>query len=1111
MTATCGAETAPTRPAPACETPVTVTIDRVARRTPDAIAVDGTARALTYAELARRVDALARHLTELGVRPEQRVGLMLRHRPGLLVAMLAVLKAGGAYVPLDPDYPAERLAHIAADAEITLMIADDAVRDRVPPGVERIESVDVEGAGVEGVGVEGVGVEGVDPASGRARPRPAPHPAQLAAVIYTSGSSGRPKGALVTHRGLANLAAAAGEEFRLGAGDRFLMSASASFSASLEELFPPLTRGATAVFPPDRAALSSISELLGTIAAHRVSHVIVQTALWDVLVRHLAGTGRPAPESLRMVGMSGERCTPGAYALWRRLGLPLVHVYGPTETTATATYCTIPPADASRYERPPIGGAIAGTRLYVADERMSLVPDGEPGELYVGGDSVVRGYLGRPDLTAERFGPDPFSGLPGEVLYRTGDLVRRRADGRLEFLGRTDDQVKIRGYRVEPAEVEAAIEEHDHVSRAVVTAPETPDGRRLVGYVEAAPGTVTAPELRRFLAGRLPSYLVPSAIVRMDALPLTAHRKVDRAALPAPGRARPPLDQPYAAPDGPDEERLCAIWADLLGLDRVGATDDFLALGGDSLLVTRMLLAVEAAFGVRLTPRAVFEARTVRRVAVTVRDAAARDLPDGTAALRRERLLAGAALTEAAGRPVIGPVSPAQQGMWLLSLLLAGSPANNSPWQCRLRGPLDAAALRRAAVELVRRNEVLGSAFPELDGRPVQVACEAEVPEWHEVDLRSLPDPAGRAGRARELAAAWGCRPFDVAAGPLLRFLLVRLADDDHLLVCNVHHLVFDVRSLDLLLGELGALYRDPYAGRDAHRPQYADLSVRYQSARRPADLDDGMRYWTSRLAGVRPLAIPDGSGGLPSAGEYDGAVHDFWLPPELFDQVREFARTRGASPYMVLLTAYVAWLHRWSGERDIAVATPMAGRTVPAAADVIGLFIVTAVLRAGVGGHDSFGTLLARVREDALDAYAHQDVPLDEVMERLGAGPLRRNPFRILFALQRDPSADIAWPGIRLGPVDDIPTGTAKFDLSLIFIERADGVAGRVEYRTSALGRAAAARVAEEYCAVLSASLASPETALDDLDPPPGPAVRPRTLGPDAAEEADEEEARRR
>jgi hypothetical protein len=654
----------------------------------------------------------------------------------------------------------------------------------------------------------------------------------------------------------------------------------------------------------------------------------------------------------------------------------------------------------------------------------------------------------------------------------------------------------------------------------VVLAPESADGhRRLIGYVEAAPGTVTPSELRRFLADRLPSYMLPSTIIRLDALPLTAHRKVDRAALPAPGRARPRLDHDYVAPEGPFEERLAALWADLLGLDHVGGTDDVLALGGDSLLVSRMLLAIEAMFAVRLTPRAVFEARTVRGVAELIRDGAGRDLavagaPGTPSELRQRRLRASAELTAAAGRPVIGPVSPAQQGMWLLSLLLADSPANSSPWQCRLRGPLDAARLRRAAAELVRRNEVLGSAFPEINGRPMQVPCEREVPEWHEADLRSMADdPARQAARARELADEWACRPFDIDAGPFLRLLMICLGDDDHLLVCNVHHLVFDVRSLELMLGELGRLYRDPYEGRDDdHRLQYADLSVHYQRAGQGEGVagvdgrEAGLRYWTSRLADVEPFAMPEKAGGLPAAGEYDGAVHDFWLPPELFRQVSEFAQARGASPYMVLLTAYVAWLHRWSGERDIAVATPMAGRTVPASADVIGLFIVTAILRAEVGGHDTFGTLLSRVREDALDAYAHQDVPLDEVMERLGTGgPLRRNPFRILFALQHDPSANIDWPGVRVGPVDDIPTATAKFDLSLIFIERADGVAGRVEYRTSAMSAATAARVAQEYCAVLGALLAAPETPLDDLRAPPEIAVRYRTLGPQAGERDEE------
>lgn len=1047
-----------------CETPVTVMIDRQRAATPDATAVDGPEH-LTYAELTDRADRLAGRLRGLVTEPEPRVGVLLPHSADLLVAVIAVLKSGAAYVPLDPGYPAERLTYIAADSGIDVVIAAAGTRRLVPGTVTTV--LDIQDA-------SGTAAPGYEP----------PHPDRTATVIYTSGSTGRPKGVLIPHRGLANLARAAAGAFGLGPGDRFLMLASASFSAALEELFPPLTRGAAVVFPPDRAALSSVPELLATVGRLRVTHLITQTALWRIMVDHLTDSAARLPECVRMVGMSGERCTARAFARWRPLGIPLLHIYGPTETTATATYGPIIDAAAEPCDEPPIGLPIVNTRLYVTDAEMHPVPDGTTGELYVGGASVARGYLGHPGLTAERFVPDPFSGVPGAVLYRTGDLVTRLPDGRFTFVGRVDDQVKIRGYRVEPAEVQTALERHHLVRQAVVIADEEPDGhRRLIAYV-AAPPSVTSQELRDFVSGRLPAYMVPSIVIRLDALPLTAHRKIDKAALPRPDGTRPEQDAAYTPPSGRDEERLCALWAGLLRLDRVGATDDFLALGGDSLLASRLLLHITDAFGVTLTPREVFEAGTVRRLAEVI----------GTRSPEPEAARAPVeddVCDPAGARDGATPIAPVQQGMWFLSQLLADSPANNSPWQCRLYGHLEAAALRRAAQELVRRHEVLGAAYPDVDGQATQVAAH-DGPEWREADLRAHPDPEAEARRLADEAAR---RPFDVTTGPLLRFLLLRLADEEHLLVCNVHHLVFDVRSLELTLAELGRLYRDPDRPAAAV-PQYADLSVRHQRTRDGAAYERGLQYWTSRLADCVPFRLPV-TPPAAKAGAYDGAVYDFWLPDALFHDVRGFAREHGATPYMVLLSAYVAWLYRWSGETDIAVATPMAGRTVPAADDVIGLFIITAILRARVRGERPFTALLDQVRADALEAYAHQDVPLDEVVTRLSAGGgMARDPFRILFALQHDPSAHADWPGIRLGPIDDLPTGTAKFDLSLIFIVRADGVAGRVEYRTSVLDEDQAGRIARDYCDLLRTVLADPGAAIDALRPRPGTALADRKVG---------------
>ncbi|MEV0388557.1 amino acid adenylation domain-containing protein [Nonomuraea sp. NPDC050643] len=1004
---------------PRCDVPVPIHFERQAAATPGAVAVVDPSGELTYAELAARVNAVAAHLAGLGCGPGQRVGVMLGHSADLLVALLAVLKTGAAYVPLEEGYPRARLEFIRSDAAIGHVVTD------LGPGSE-------------------------DAAPGPFGPAGAD---DVACVLYTSGSTGTPKGAQITHRGLSNLAHAAGEEFGLGPGDRFLMLASAAFSASLEELFPPLLRGATVVFPPDRAALSSVDALLEVVEEYGVTALITQTALWHVLVDHLTETRRSLPSPVRLVGVSGERMLEESFARWRSLGVPLVHIYGPTETTATATYCTVPAGDGHAYATPPIGRAILNTRLYVTDERMEPVPPGRPGELYVGGGSLARGYLGRPGLTAERFVPDPFSGLPGALLYRTGDLVEELPDGQLRFLGRVDGQIKIRGHRIEPGEVEAALVRHPAVRQAVAVAREdVPGQRRLVGYVVAAPGSVTPAGLRRFLGDRLPAALVPSAFVRLDALPLTVHRKVDKAALPAPPADRRELPAEFVPAGSPLEKELCELWAELLGLDAVGVTDDFLELGGDSLLGSRMVGRILARHHVRVTPRHLFEERTVRGLAALI-ETLPRHAPGRV---------------EPATRPA--PASPAQQGLWLLSRLLPGSPVNNSPWQCRLRGPLDPATLRAAMEEVTRRHEVLACAYPAIDGEPTQVA--SGPPEWREADLSGRP---GAVDEARRLALALARRPFDVAAGPLLRFLLIRFADDDHLLVCNVHHLIIDVRSLELLLHDLAAVYESLRHGRPrppVPAPRFADLSVRLTRAQAEPAFQDGLEHWAERLSGLEPLRLPTDPPDRPRPG-YDGGVHEFRLPARLFDGARALGRRHRASTFMVLLAAYVAWLHRWTGARDVAVVTPLAGRTLPEAEEVIGMFIVTAALRTRVEGDLTFGALVDRVRASALAAFEHQDVPIERVVERLRAG--RKNLFRVLFAVQREASHEVRWPGVTVGPVEDVPTGTARLDLSLIFIERRDGVAGRVEYRDAVLDEAAAVRIKDDYLAVLEAVLADP------------------------------------
>lgn len=570
---------------------------RAADDHPDLIAAEDGPRSLTYRELVDEAEHFAAALVQEGVRTGDRVVVRMSHSVDLLVAILGVLLAGAAYVPVDTGYPAKRRQLIIEDSGARVMVVD---RDTMQTGADG-----------------GPAVLSLDGARSRPRGRlPAPGGDHLACVIYTSGSTGEPKGVMITHKGLANLAHAASGEFAMNSADRYLMLASAAFSASLEELFPPLVQAATVVFPPDRAALSSVEDLLGFAGEQRITLLELQTAHWHVVVQYLKDTGSSVPASLRLLVVGGERALPDLVRRWNAVSLPFVHVYGPTETTATATYHTFPAGGLPDAGQLPIGSAIPNTHLHVVDDELRPVPSGTPGELVIGGASLAWGYLGKPVATASRFVPDGLSGTEGGLLYRTGDLVRDVPGAGLVFVDRVDRQVKVRGYRIEPAEVEAALQEHPDVAEsAVVVREDSPGQRRLVAYVTGVGSATDRGALREFLSARLPAYTVPSAFMHLDRLPLTVHRKVDQAALPAPRPQRPPLSTDFVSPEGEVERELVHSSAALLGIDEIGVTDDFLELGGDSLFVLRLITQIKTQFAVGISVAEAFSHPTVRSLA----------------------------------------------------------------------------------------------------------------------------------------------------------------------------------------------------------------------------------------------------------------------------------------------------------------------------------------------------------------------------------------------------------------------------------------------------------------------------------------------------------------
>jgi amino acid adenylation domain-containing protein len=1024
-----------------------------AARAPDAAALVHGGERVTYGELDARANRLANHLRRLGVGPEHRVGLCLERGPELIVSVLAILKAGGAYVPLDPVYPRERLAFMLADAGVSVLVTDTRLAEALPhAGAARVlldahrDAIAAESADDPRVRV---------PAEG------------LAYLVYTSGSTGTPKAVAVPHRAVLRLARG-GRWVRLDADETVLQFAPIAFDASTFEIWGTLLNGARLAIVP--AGTPSLEELGQVVNGQGVTTLWLTAGLFHQVVEE-----RPDRfPGVRQLLAGGDVLSPAHVrrVLDANPGLTLVNGYGPTEnTTFTATHA-VARADEVGWTVP-IGRPVEGSTVYVLDDGMRPVPVGVPGELYTGGDGLARGYHVRPALTAGRFVPDPF-GAPGGRLYRTGDRVRWTAAGTLEFLGRVDAQVKLRGFRIEPGEVEAALLDHPAVGEAAVVLRE--DVRadpRLVAYVvPRAGGEAPAPaELRERLRARLPDFMVPTAFVAMDALPLTAHGKLDRRALPAP---EAPAGVEYVAPRTPAEEVLAEIWADVLQAGRVGVTDGFFDLGGQSLLAVRVVSRIREAFGVELPLRTLMEGPTVARLAEAV------------AALRRDGAPPPAPVARVE-RDEAPPLSFAQERLWFLDRLQPGSTAYNVPLRLRLAGALDAGALERALGEIVRRHDVLRTTFAEAQGEPVQVVAPFAGFRLPAHDLSHLP-PAEREAEVRRLAGDDAARPFDLAAGPLFRARLLRVDEEDHVLLAAMHHAVTDGWSMGVFLRELSALYGAYRQGGESPLPElpvrYADYARWEREQLRGDRLERLLSWWKARLRGAPALLELPLDHPRPAVMTFRGAREAFHLPAEPLERLRALARAEGATLYMLLLAAFQVLLGRWAGSDDVVVGTTVAGRTRREVEGLVGLFMNTLALRTDLSGDPPFREVLRRVREATLGAFEHQDVPFERLVAELqperslGHSPV----FQALFEL-RDGGADGS-AGLADLRVDgmDAPGGGAKYDLALALTDTPRGLSGALTYATDLFEPATARRMMEHLGRVLQAVAADPGRRISRL-----------------------------
>jgi amino acid adenylation domain-containing protein len=991
---------------------------------PDRTAVVGPDGSLSFGELERRAGCLAARLRELGVGRESRVAIFLPRGAGLFAALLAVLKAGGCYVPLAADYPAERLRYVLEDSGAELVLTDGALAARLPE--RRPATLILDERSFEGEPFAGVAAE----------------PDRLAYVIYTSGSTGRPKGVMVTHRGVLNLIGHLLREPGLHADDASLCLASISFDLSVSEYFPPLVRGATVVIAGD-GAVRDPARVGEAIRAGSVSAVHGTPSVLEAVLEEL-------PAGLRWVLSGGEPLSPGLARRLSEAADELWNFYGPTETTVWSCRARVPDGTSA----PPIGRPMANTRAYVLDDAMQLMPVGVPGELYLGGAGVARGYWGRPGLTAERFVPDPF-GPPGGRLYRTGDVVRWRADGELEYVGRSDQQVKVRGMRIELGEVEAALSEHPAVRRAVVALrDDAPGGRGLVAYLDWAgePGDVG--ELRGHLRDRLPAPMIPSAFVVVGEFPMAPGGKLDRAALPAPDGAGHGAG--YVAARSAVERELCGIWERLLGRERVGVHDDFFELGGHSLLTVRLAAGIRDVLGVQLPVRRCYETPTVAGQALLVEELAAGAEP-ATPIPRRP----------ADGSPA--QLSFAQQRLWFIDGLDPGNPVYNVAWAERLEGSLEPRALSAAFDDLVDRHAALRTVFSSRDGEPFQAPGERRA--------RLVIEEVGSEEEAGRIARAEARHRFDLAAGPLVRACLLRLGERDHRLLLTLHHAIADRWSVSLLLRDLLALYEARLEGRTAALPALPVSYADFAEWQRAAPLDDReLAYWRARLARLPDTLDLPADRPRPAVPSYEGRRLTFAIDGELTTGLRELARREDATLFMVLLAGLQALLARYTGETDIPVGTPISRRSHAELEDVVGIFLNTLVLRGDVGGDPTFAELVRRTRETALEAYAHAEVPFEVLVDELVEDRrLARNPlFQVMLALQNVPAAPAETAGVRLETLDVDP-GVSQFDLQLFVEDYEDRLICVLHYSTDLFDHERIERLVEHFLVLLGGAVRDP------------------------------------
>ncbi|MFL6253448.1 MAG: amino acid adenylation domain-containing protein [Pyrinomonadaceae bacterium] len=1051
----------------------------VATRMPEAVAIECAGGPfVTYRALEEESNRLANYLLGAGARKGSVVAVVAEETVTIVTAIIAALKAGCVFVPLDPRTPSKRLESLLAEVSPSFFVVEAGTLATLARAIEGTS------AGAKIICPGGTGEDampaGLNVADDYAtfqdtsRPRIEHGPDDMCYVYFTSGSTGKPKGIAGRLKAIDHFIRWEIETLGLEEGVRVSQLTTPSFDASLRDIFTPLCAGGTICAPANRDTVADARRLVAWLDERRVNLVHCVPSLFRSLLNEELNAAQLT--ALKYVLMSGEPLLPSDVRRWVSVygeRIQLVNLYGPSETTMVKFFHFVRPPDAER-RAVPIGKPMEGAKAVLLDVKGKVCAPGSVGEIYIRTPYRTLGYLNQPELTAEVFLPSPFSNDPQDILYKTGDLGRQLEDGNFEFLGRKDQQVKIRGVRVELREIEDLLLRHPTVKDvAVVDRDDAEGGKYLCAYV-VPDGETTTAALKEYLAEHLPEYLVPSAFVLMEALPRTLTGKVDRRVLPSPEQARAGGGREYVPPRTAVEEMLASVWAQVLKVERVGVEDNFFDLGGHSLLVTRLLSRVRTVLGVDLPMRRLFESPTVAGLAQAVE-----------AARLAER---GVQLPPLRPFPRGGrlPLSFAQQRLWFLDQLEPGSAFYNFESVVRIGGPLDTNALARSLNEIVRRHETLRTTFAVADGEPSQIVAAALEVELPVRDVRALSLAEGEAELHRAVEEEL-TRGFDLARGPLIRALLVRLADEEHILLFTMHHIISDAWSEIVFVRELTALYEAFMAGRPsplAELPvQYADFAAWQREWLQGDVLEEQLSYWKQHLADAPVVIELPIDRPRPAAQTFRGARHLFTLPAPLSDALQALGRQEGTTLFMTLLAAFDALLHFYSRRSRIVVGTDVANRRMAETEGLIGFFINQLVLSTDVTGDPTFRELLARVRETALGAYEHQDLPFEKLVEAINPA---RNPqysplMQVKLVLQNVPVSVVEPAGLNFSPIE-IERGTAQMDLIVNVREGVPSLAGFVEYNTDLFNASTIARLIEHFETLLGRVVNEPGARLSEL-----------------------------